>query len=221
MRHLDKGDAPTEEPEGTVIEFADYRDAAPYLKQKIGRYCCFCERMVPVSLAVEHKLPKRWHPLLERAWSNLLLACANCNSAKGDTDTASIPLVWPDEDNTLVVIEYARSGAVRPGEGLLPLQVERVLNLLRLVGLNRTPRESSSSDHRFYDRLEVWRTAEQSAMDLSECSPDKTAEMRRRIVDTARYAGGFSIWMKVFEHDLQMQSDLCTAFPGTAVARRY
>ena len=214
MRHLEKGAAPIA-ADGAVIVFASYQEAGPFLKARIGRYCCYCERVVPVSLAVEHKLPRTHHPHLALTWSNFLLACANCNSAKGHNDTATMALIWPDEEDTYSTIEYDRSGAVRPIAGLSEALAARVLNLLKLTGLATTPRETSSSDHRFFDRLEVWRKAEQLAADLAEYN---TAQMRAAILEVAKSSGGFSIWMKAFVHDEQMQTDLRSAFPGTAAA---
>lgn len=216
MRHVDKGAAPVNK-DGIAIVFGDYQEAGPHLKERLGRYCCYCERAILASLAVEHKLPREHHPHLALAWSNLLLACSNCNSTKGPRDTATMPVIWPDEEDTYSVIEYARSGAVRPAAGLPEVLAARVMNLLDLTGLTRSPRDLRGSDHRFFDRQEAWRKAEQSAADLAGCD---TAQMRTAIVEVAKSTGGFSIWMKVFAHDAQMQTDLRAAFPGTAATQR-
>lgn len=63
MRHLEKG-AALVAADGAVIVFASHQEAGPFLKARIGRYCCHCERVVPVSLAVEPKLPRKHHPHL-------------------------------------------------------------------------------------------------------------------------------------------------------------
>ncbi len=39
-------------------DFANYRDALPDLVSRLGRYCSYCERLIPVQLAVEHIQPK-------------------------------------------------------------------------------------------------------------------------------------------------------------------
>jgi len=212
MRHFDKGAVPVDTV-GETIVFWDYQEAGPYLKERIGWYCCYCERPIHASLAVEHKLPRTHHPHLALDWHNLLLACANCNSRKGHRDTATMALIWPDEEDTYSVIVYTRSGAVRPANDLHETLATRVKNLLDLTGLTRLPRDLQGSDHRFFYRQEVWRKAEQSAADLADCN---TAQMRRQIVETAKSSGGFSIWMKAFSHDAQMQEALRAAFPGTA-----
>lgn len=216
MRHLDKGATPVDEV-GAAILFGDYQDAGPHLKKRIGRYCCYCERAIPASLAVEHKLPREHHPLLALAWSNLLLACSNCNSTKGHKDTGVMPVIWPDEEDTYSVIEYARSGTVKPVDGLDAELLVRVMNLLDLTGLARGPSDLRGSDHRIFDRQEVWRKAEQSVVDLAQ---GDTERMRRSIIETAKSTGGFSIWMKAFSHDAQMQAALRAAFPGTAPLQR-
>lgn len=42
------------------------------------------------------------HKELEIEWSNLLLACTNCNSIKSDKDNELYCYYWPDRDNTMV-----------------------------------------------------------------------------------------------------------------------
>ena len=212
MRHLDKGAVPVD-TDGIAIVFGDYQDAGPHLKERIGRYCCYCERAIPASLAVEHKLPREHHPHLALTWTNLLLACSNCNSTKGRRDTATIPVIWPDEEDTHSVIEYARSGAVRPAHGLHEVLATRVRNLLELTGLARSPRDLRGSDHRLFDRQEVWSKAEELVVNLTQNDSDG---MRRAIIEVAKSSGGFSIWMKAFSHDTRMQAALRAAFPGTA-----
>jgi uncharacterized protein (TIGR02646 family) len=203
--------------DGIAIVFEDYQEAGPHLKARIGRYCCYCERAILASLAVEHKLPREHHPHLTLAWSNLLLACSNCNSTKGYRDTANTPVIWPDEEDTYSVIEYARSGAVRPADGVPEVLAARVRNLLDLTGLTRCPRDLRGSDHRFFDRQEAWRKAEQSAADLAGRD---TLQMRTAIIEVAKSTGGFSIWMKAFANDAKMHTALRAAFPGTAATQR-
>lgn len=210
MRCVARGDLPTS-PEGEAVQFGRYQDAAPHLKERLGRYCSFCERWTSSSLAVEHKQPKSRAPALELAWSNFLLACANCNSVKGTRQFDVGQVIWPDEDDTFSAIEYLPSGRVRPRESLSADLSQRSSNLLNLVGLDRAFGESSA-DHRWPDRLEVWRAAQQSKADL-EAMP--TARMAAAIVETAVSKGGFSIWMCVFAHEPSVRNALIARFPGT------
>ena len=78
MRPINRGDAPQ--------AFNDYKAAKPFLTDRLGTYCSFCERRIPTNLAVEHILPKDEDlPFadLRNEWTNFLLSCVNCNSSKG------------------------------------------------------------------------------------------------------------------------------------------
>jgi hypothetical protein len=215
MRHIDKGTHPVRS-DGQPVVFEKYQDAAPHLFERIGRYCSYCERNIPVSLAVEHKLPKLHHAQHEKTWTNFLLSCANCNSTKGTTDTANMALAWPDIDDTFSQVEYSRSGAVVPSKAQSLETQTKVQGLLDLVGLSRPPNRLGRTDHRFFDRLEVWSKAEASREDLLA---QDTPNMRRAILRTAVLAGGYSIWMEVFASDQDMRQALCDAFPGTVVKK--
>ena len=49
--------------------------------------CCYCEAYIPdwgTGKQVEHFRPQSAFRALINEWSNLLLACATCNSSKGD-----------------------------------------------------------------------------------------------------------------------------------------
>jgi uncharacterized protein (TIGR02646 family) len=213
MRSVYKGDPP-KDAAGQDVAFEKYTDAAPYLFLRIGRYCSYCERGMPTCLAVEHKLPKspKHYPHLELAWSNFLLACANCNSSKGTAEFSGVLALWPDEEDTYSLIEYRESGAVAPRQGLAFPQAARAAALIRLVGLDKTPQTSSATDHRFFDRLEVLSIAKQAVRDLAESD---TSAMRSTIVNSAKGHGGYSIWRAVFGGDVDMQSRLTEAFVGT------
>lgn len=214
MRSVEKGGIPPDES-GAPITFAAYQDAVGHLKSRLGRYCSYCERTVPVGLAVEHKLPKEHHPHLERDWDNFLLACANCNSSKGDRSPMAGSVRWPDEHDTFSVIAYRSSGAVGPAAWLDASLALKVVATLALLGLSKAPVEAARTDHRHDDRLEILRKAEQSRIDL--LSRD-VPEMRRSIIETAKSSGGYSIWQTVFACDTEMQRALAGSFPGTRAA---
>ena len=42
--------------------YARYGEAIGDLEDRLGIYCSYCERRIPVGLAVEHKAPKSLHP---------------------------------------------------------------------------------------------------------------------------------------------------------------
>lgn len=194
--------------------FAVYQDAVVHLKERLGRYCSYCERPIKVGLAVEHKLPKEHNPLLELEWQNFLLSCTNCNSSKGQFNPPANSIVWPDEHDTFALIAYLPSGAVRPRSGADFLVENRVRATLSMLGLSKHPAEMSSADHRFYDRLEVWQLAIQSRDDLVRRD---SCELRRAIVETAKATGGYSIWQEVFAADAAMRDAIFLTFVGTRV----
>jgi len=214
MRSVNKGPAPLDDNDLPVV-FEAYQDAARHLKERLGRYCSYCERTIPVGLAVEHKRPKEHHPLLERAWENFLLACANCNSSKGHSNPAIDSVVWPDEHDPFNLIAYMPNGAVRPRAGLAPGLEAKVRATLARLGISKAPEEMSALDHRLFDRLEIWRRAAQSREDLA--NSDLPA-LRRAIVETAKASGGYSIWQAAFELDAAMRDALSRSFVGTRAA---
>lgn len=211
MRAVDKGTHPTLD-NGDPVRLEPYQEATLHLKERLGRYCSFCERSVPVSLAVEHKLPRHHFPELECVWENLLLGCANCNGVKGTSFHADGAVMFPDTHNTFGAFEYLESGRVRTRADLPEQTAMSARTLLQLVGLAREPKDLSESDHRWDDRLETWTLACQSREDLAQ---DDTPRMRAAILRTAVSRGGFSIWMAAFAHDPVMRRALAAAFPGT------
>lgn len=67
-------------------------DARRDMIQGIGAYCSYCGSPIYSHLAIEHRLPKNTFTLFAFDYSNFLLACATCNSAKGNKpNQATIP----------------------------------------------------------------------------------------------------------------------------------
>ena len=211
MRSVDRGEWPLDE-QGKPIRFEHYQDTAPHLKKRLGRFCSFCERKVVASLAVEHKLPKTERADLEREWTNLLLACSNCNSRKGRQQVDPDGIIWPDIDDTFNAIDYHRDGSVTASLNLPSSDRTRAARLLSLCGLDLTM-YTGPADHRWFDRLEIWSLAEKSLSQLRERDTDS---LREHIACTAANMGGFSIWMAVFRGDALMRAALVASHPGTA-----
>ncbi len=199
--------------------FGEYKDAFPYLAAVLGFYCSYCERRMQTSLAVEHVQPKKWHPLLELEWTNFLLACVNCNSTKGDQNIALNEFLLPDRDNTFAAYEYRDDGHVAPAAHLDPAIARLAEKTLESTGQNTRkglpddPNLKLVAIDRLNQRREAWAQAVDSLDDLRACP---TEEMRRRIVATAIATGFFSVWMTVYENDVEMRRRLVAAFPGTA-----
>jgi uncharacterized protein (TIGR02646 family) len=212
MRPVNRGEHPAE----LASPMTHYRDAAPYLEMRLGRYCSYCERWIATSLAVEHLSPKGTDPAKERDWHNFLLACTDCNSTKGSKVTAPDSL-WPDQHNTFGALIYREDGAIKPHPGLQPEAQARSAALLKLVGLDKPPVKDNS--HRWDDRLEAWRKAK-TAQQLMQRMPHQSLDKARELaLETLTGHGGWSIWMTVFSDDPVMQDHLIAAFPGTAHER--
>lgn len=206
MRPVIKGASPQ--------EFAEYTEARPYLVERLGGYCSYCERCVNNQLAVEHILPKQHHDDLKLNWDNFLLSCANCNSTKGRNDLILGDYYWPDRDNTARAFDYLEGGIVRVNGNLSGEQRTRAQQTIELTGLDRTPKHPKYSpfDFRWMEREESWNIAQRSLQRLHNCD---SLEMREQIVETAQTRGFWSIWMAVFTNDPDMLRRFMEAFPGT------
>lgn len=210
MRPITRGDSPG--------VFTHYRDAGDPLTQRLGSYCSYCERYIETHRAVEHIRPKVHTPHLERTWSNLLLACSNCNSCKGDIDVQINGYLWPDTDNTLRAFKY-NHGLVEVEANLNPEVQDLASALHQLVGLDKDPgnpspkRRPTSADERWRTRQTIWGVAQRSLTNLQNSD---TPQMRSQIIETAVARGCFAIWFTVFRSDADMRQRLIAGFPGTA-----
>lgn len=210
MRPVTRGAAPA--------EYKQYQDAIDDLETCFGRYCSYCERHFPALLAVEHVSPKSSDRARETDWTNFLIGCVNCNSAKGNTPTNDDDFLWPDKDNTLRAIEYKAGGLVEPSPALNRSIAKKVVALIDLVGLDRHPgkplaKQPTDRDKRYLDREEAWRLA-QSARNL--LVKNNNDEIRDWIVSSVTKSGFFSIWIATFHDDPDMRRRLVEAHAGTA-----
>jgi uncharacterized protein (TIGR02646 family) len=212
MRPVNRGEHPVE----LASPMAHYRDAAPYLRERLGRYCSYCERWIATSLAVEHIAPKHADRAKERDWNNFLLACTDCNSTKGTKVSASDSL-WPDQHNTFNALLYREDGAIKPHPALAPTEQARSAALLQLVGLDKPPKDDNS--HRWDDRMEAWGKAQRARELLQRMPPPLLERTRALALETLTGHGGWSIWMTVFSDDPVMQNLFVDQFPGTARER--
>lgn len=216
MRPINKGPSPYE-------RISDYSEALPYLEQRIGVYCSYCEFRIDHVPEVEHVSSKS-RGGDRTAWDNLLLACKYCNSRKskitspGDKEE----YLWPDTDNTAIAFSYEngiprinREAALQiDPSGKFLAKAEKLFNLVKLD--NRpTPREK---DRRFNRRNEVYRMARDS-LKVWEATPDKENVLAinylQQTIELAKQVGFFSIWMMVFHDYPTVLQALLLAFPGT------
>ncbi|MDQ2045666.1 HNH endonuclease [Pseudoalteromonas sp. 20-92] len=221
MRPVKKGATP-------VAAFNRYEDAFDYLLErvgigewngiKIGQYCSYCERCIQTNLAVEHIEPKNGDfgkPELQKEWSNFLLACVNCNSTKGSKEVDLKSIFLPDRDNTFRAIQYKQDGTIEPKDGLNEHDKQMAINTINLLGLNNSINSDLSgvAKDRRVQRLNVWMIALNAYEDFRNCV-DKEA-LQRTIVREMLSNGFFSIWMKVFEQEINIKKLFIESVRGT------
>jgi uncharacterized protein (TIGR02646 family) len=212
MRPIERGSCPID-AEGATKVFSDHQNARPDLITRLGEYCSFCEARLGASLAVEHMLPKKLYPNLEKDWNNFLLGCPNCNSTKGKKDSVLADYYWPDRDNTARAFVYLKGGIVNVNPMLTDAEQQQALKTLQLTGLDKTPiNNPTMSDRRWNNRREAWDMAEKALQNLKN---NDTQSMREQIIDTATTRGFWSVWMTVFRDDTDMLERFINAFEGT------
>jgi len=209
MRPIDKGASPQ--------VFLDYRDAKPFLTDRLGTYCSFCERLILTGLAVEHIQPKgrKKYAHLKNEWNNFLLCCVNCNSAKSKKDVTTNNFLLPDRDNTFPFFEYDELGMVNPIG--TPATRRLAKKTIDLVALNKTTHKKWDEDtmrsalERFSQRVQVWVQAKEAREDYNKGEVNV-----RRIASEAASTGFFSIWLKAFEGIAPVRRAIINLYKNTA-----
>jgi uncharacterized protein (TIGR02646 family) len=206
--------------DGTVVTFPEYARSRRYLINAIGEYCSYCERLIPASLAVEHIQPKTHNGHLELVWSNLLLACTNCNSTKGHTNVVLADYFWPDRDNTYEKFTYDLSGFVKPNPTLNAVEALKSNNTIGLLGLDRiqptsgTANWEQASDRRYEHRLQAFVEANNYATIYRGATLIERNVFIVFLIDIAKKSF-WSIWMRAFEDFPEVQRALINNFTGT------
>ena len=203
-----------------------YADGVPYgqaragLAARIGRYCSYCERRENL-LEVEHIQPKAIHPAKERLWSNFLLSCKNCNSAKRAKDPELTDWLIPDRDNTMAAFVYRQDGIVDIAPTVPLALIPAAKATLDLVDLNREVREVFDEAgnlvalDRRSQRLEAWLLAKRFRLHWDQVP---SPPLQDAIMELARTGGFFSIWMSAFDGVAQIRQGFIQLFPGTESA---
>lgn len=210
MRPVERGVCP-QDVQGQPIRFTEYTDARPYLIERLGDYCAYCEVQQSNALTLDHIEPRLHAPQRERDWNNLLPACANCNGTKG---ARRLDVYLPDRDNTARAFQYGEEGLLAPHPALEPEQRDKAHRTLKLLGLDRTPANAApATDRRWLNRREAWNLAQRSLGRWQRRRGDQ--DIRESIIDLAKSRGHWSIWMAVFEAEPEIRQALIDAFPGT------
>lgn len=211
MRPINRGGSPQ--------IFVNYQDAKPFLVGRLGTYCSFCERRIPTNLAVEHILPKDEalpYAHLRNEWTNFLLACVNCNSAKKNQVILFDQYLLPDRDNTFPYYNYVITGDVEVIADD-PIVEQMAQNTLDLVALNRTDHIDWDEDAMFsaLERISQRIQACEQAMEAKDDYDNGLVNVRS-IGREAASCGFFSIWMNVFHDAPLVRQRLIQVFTGTA-----
>ena len=176
MRPVNKGNSP-------YTRIGDYGEAQPYLENRIGGYCSFCEFPISHVPEVEHIAAKTKEGDLT-AWDNLLLGCKYCNTRKGiKVTTENVEkFLWPDRYNTALAYTYDY-GVPKVHETLLETVdpsgdvLNKAQNLFELVKLDNQPK-LGEKDRRARQRNKVFTQARDSLADYLE---SKNEAMLRQI----------------------------------------
>ena len=211
MRPIDRGAAPD--------TYARYEDAKQDLVNRLGCYCSYCERRIATLLAVEHIQPKALpqYTHLEREWTNFLLGCVNCNSAKSTTPVAFADYLIPDRDNTFLAFSYPETGMVEVVAGLpgnLPAIAAATSDLAALNRFNHPNWDEAvtfSALERVGQRVQAWVQAKEALRDY-----EAGETSARSVAREASGAGLFSIWMVAFAGHPDVRRELIAIFPNTA-----
>ena len=204
--------------EKIVIEasYHPYQAAKPALVATIGSYCSYCENAYSYNwdLHVEHVQPKGLpeYASLEFQWSNFLLSCATCNGKgqKGAKNVILTDIHLPHQNNTFLSLVYKDGGVVTVNPALKGNSFTHASNLINIVGLNRSPKESSQGDTRWRKRQNDWNKAK---IFLGKYLAGKIDV--DTIIELVKTGGGWSIWFTVFKGQDEVLSRLISDFPGT------
>ena len=212
MRPVDRGP--------TLGPYANYQNAKQDLVNRLGSYCSYCERRIATLLAVEHIQPKALpqYAHLECEWTNFLLGCVNCNSAKSKAPVECSDVLLPDRDNTFVAYAYSDTGMVEVAAtvtGDVRVFAEATRNLAalnRLVHPDWDEDVAFSALERVGQRVQALEQAKEALKDYEDGDT-----CVRAIAREATSTGFFSIWMKTFKAHPEVRRELICKFPNTAV----
>ncbi|MCM1326340.1 MAG: HNH endonuclease [Bacteroidales bacterium] len=213
MRPINKGEAPN-------VKFYHYQDAEPYLEERIGAYCSYCEFPIQHVPEVEHKEAKSKGGS-KLAWTNLLLSCKYCNARKHDAVDAGEKdkYIWPDEDDTFHCFVYSGDIPQLNEDYLMTKEStvrERAKRLYEMIKLDNIPISPKDRDRRYAERSCARHCAEKCRTGWQKVK--KSAEREEYfdvMLELAKAKGFFSVWMDVFQGDEEVRQGLISAFIGT------
>jgi len=217
LRPVNKGDSPYK-------SIKKYQEAIPYLEDKIGNFCSYCELIIDHVPEVEHKAAKSKEGNLTD-WGNLLIACKYCNSRKNDNIGKANKSDWifPDENNTLLAFRYDNGMVKVNNEYLSNVDSnlrDKAQNMIDILQLNNIPdNRFKIRDKRVKLRLEVLSVANESLLDWLEVKSSNNLKsisiQKNNIIKLALKSGFFSIWFMIFKDEVEIKEKLIHSFIGT------
>jgi hypothetical protein len=210
MRCVDKGIK--------LEPYSKYSDAMPYLVERLGCYCSYCEMVIPNEPDVEHIQPKSLGGAVNLL-ENLLLSCKKCNKIKKAKNPNREDHLWPDDDNTFVAYEYYNEIYIRPAQIIVKTPFEKLaLNTLSLTGIDRLPNKvwkptkKDKKDLRWQSRKVAWGKAEKA---LIYWHNNPSPELCDLIAETAHSTGFYSIWAQKFIAEPVVLAKIKAKYPNT------
>jgi hypothetical protein len=213
MRPIDKGDSP-------YVSISEYSEALPFLEQRIGCCCSYCEMSINHVPEVEHVIAKS-RGGDETAWSNLLLSCKYCNTRKSTVigDNQKELWIWPDEHNTFLAFTYNHGKPEINNDYLNNLGndiCQRATKVYKDLKLDNIPKPGEK-DRRYKSRQNSYNKATESLNGwLKAKGSALEKDFEKNICDLAFATGFFSVWMKVYNSEPIMLMAFIDKFTGTA-----
>ena len=214
MRPVNKGESPYK-------NISSYQEAEPYLYERIGRYCSFCELPIFHVPEVEHKEGRHSGGELTQ-WENLLYSCKYCNTRKAQKIKKGQKnrWLWPDTDNTFLAFTYENGVPKINTEFLTSVSenvYEKAYAIFTDLKLDFYPGSPKEKDKRWCKRIETVGIAEAAKKVWLKLKDTAYAEDElNQILTLAESNGFFSVWMTVFHDEPKVRLALISAFPGTA-----
>lgn len=207
---------------GVVQIYNPYGNAKQTLLDNFGNapfyYCNYCDRYIPkVNLEVEHIQCVSLYPQSEHLWSNFLLACKNCNLAKGDTDLIVGNVLLPQIQNTWNCFVINNDGTVS-ANNVNAAAYNRALRIIEILGLDRGDSHPNRQpqDDRYDARRHVLILARRALMHYENGVQNYLED----IINQATVNGFWYVWMKVFENHPIVQDELINNLNSTFIECR-
>ncbi len=214
----------------TVNTYQDWRDD---LLKAYGPHCAYCNiRISGGPKPVDHIVAQVNSEVDPLDFSNLVLACSNCNTYKSDKEYNHTNHYLPTYHNTHIIFEYTvrfhsiytkRAACIPvPSTQLDEVQKAKAQTVIRIFKLDQVEREAGDDDAHRDDRWLNRHLVYEAAQHQKRLWNVLTEENQRLayidcLKQTVNANGFFSIWYKEFEDIPRLLQVILEAFPNTAL----